>query len=168
MGPVSAEITIDSPRERVFEVIADLANRPAFCDHFAHDFRLQRLESRGVGAAARFRVDAKRFPIWMETVVIEEQAPYRLLERGRGSRSDRLPINTAWELVEGPGSTTEVTVTFWAEPANRLDAVRGKLGAGRWYGKQWKRALRRLRDKVEGEERIEPLLVAGASRIGSQ
>ncbi len=166
MGPVSAKITIDAPRERVFEVISDLAYRPAFTDHFAHEFHLQRLDSTGVGAAARFRADAKRFPIWMETVISEQEAPYRLIERGRGSRQDRMKLGTAWELVDGPGvSTTEITVTFWTEPDNHVDNALGKLGAGRWYKKQWKKSLRRLRDLIENDEPIQPLRVAGASRI---
>lgn len=166
MRPVTATITIDAPRERVFEAISDLAYRPAFCDHFAKEFHLQRLDSRGTGAAARFRAEAKRFPIWMETVVTEVDAPHRLIESGRGARADRMRTGTAWELVEGPGSTTEVTVTFWAEPENPVDAAKSKLGASRWYEKQWRKALRRLRDKLEGGEPLQPLVVAGASRAG--
>lgn len=165
MGPVSATVTIDAPRERVFAEISDLAKRPAFCDHFAEDFHLQRLESTGVGAAARFRTDAPRFGIWMETVIAEIEAPHRLLERGRGSRADRMPLNTAWELVEGPGQTTEVTVTFWGEADNPIDAAKGKLGAARWYRRQWKRALRRLQEQLEAGLPLEPLRVAGTSRI---
>lgn len=165
MGPVSASVSIDAPRERVFAVISDLANRPAFCDHFIKDFHLQRLESRGVGAAARFRTEARGFKIWMETVVEEVEPPHRLLERGRGSRADRMEIGTGWELVEGPASTTELTVTFWADPSNPADAARSKLGASGWYRRRWKRALRRLRALVENEERIEPVRVAGTSRI---
>lgn len=165
MGPVSATISIDAPRERVFDVLADLANRPAFCDHFAEDYHLQRLESRGRGAAARFRADAPRFSIWMETVIAELEPPYRIVEEGRGSRADRMPLNTAWELVEGPGATTDVTVTFWAEPDHPLDAAKSRLGAARWYRKQWKTALRRLRDKLEAGQPIEPIRIAGASRL---
>ena len=55
MGPVSAEIEIDVPRERAFEAIADLA-AALFTDHFLSDFHLTRIESTGVGAGARFRV----------------------------------------------------------------------------------------------------------------
>src|SRR6187402_3088371 len=40
MGPVSAEIEIDVPRQRAFEAIADLSLRPAFTDHFLDGFRL--------------------------------------------------------------------------------------------------------------------------------
>jgi uncharacterized protein YndB with AHSA1/START domain len=165
MRPVTATISIDAPRERVFEVLSDLALRPSFCDHFAGDFHLQRLDSRGVGAAARFRAEASRFPIWMETVITESEPPYRIVERGRGSRSDRMSIGTAWELVEGPGSTTDVSVTFWTEPDNPVDMAREWLGASRWYRRQWKRALRRLREQLESGDPIEPLRVAGASRL---
>lgn len=165
MGPVIAEISIDAPRERVFEAIADLAYRPSFCDHFIEEFHLQRLESSGIGAAARFHVDARRFPIWMETVITELDPPHRIVETGRGSRADRMPVGTAWELVEGPTATTEVTVTFWADAHSPADAAKGKLGAERWYRRQWKKALERLRDRLERGEALEPLRVAGASRI---
>jgi uncharacterized protein YndB with AHSA1/START domain len=165
MGPIRATITIDLPRERVFELIADLANRPAFCDHFQHDFRLERLESSGVGAGARFRVDAPRFETWMETVIEEVDPPYRLYEQGHCGRWDRIPTFTVWELVEGAGETSEVSVTFWTEPSDPLDVVRERLGAGRWYRRQWDRALRRLRELAEGGERPRRLAVAGGAAL---
>lgn len=163
MRPAHAKIHIDAPRERVFEVISDLANRPAFCDHFAHEFHLQRLDSTGVGAAARFRAD--EFPHWMETEIVEIDAPHRLVERGRGARADRLKLGTAWELVEGPHSSTDVSVTFWAEPGTQIDRARTGSRATRWHARQWRKALKRLRAIVENQEPIEPVQVAGASRI---
>ena len=111
-----ADITIDAPRERVYAVIADLAMRPAFCDHFQTEYRLQRIESRGIGAAARFHVGAPRFPLWMETVIAELEEPHMILERGRGARIDRMPIGIGWELVESAGTMCDVPVTFWTEP----------------------------------------------------
>lgn len=164
MGPVMAEITIDAPRERVFDLISDLAMRPAFCDHFLEEFHLQRIESRGIGAAARFHVDAPRFPIWMETVLFELDAPHLVLERGRGGRIDRMPVGTAWELVESSGSMCEVTVSFWTEPGTRTDKLKDRMASAGWYERQWRRALTRLRDLVETDADIEPLQVAGASR----
>lgn len=165
LGPVTSRISIDAPRERVYEVLSDLANRPAFCDHFAEEYHLLRLESRGVGSAARFRVEAPRFSTWMQTVIVELDPPHRIIEEGRGSRADRMKLGTAWELVEGPTATTELSVTFWAEPDTHLDRFKGKLGAARWYRRQWKRALRRLRDQLEAGETVEPIRVGGASRI---
>jgi uncharacterized protein YndB with AHSA1/START domain len=163
MDPIRAETTIDLPRERVFELIADLANRPAFCDHFQLDFRLERLQSRGVGAGARFRVEAPRFAIWMETVIDELDPPYRLYEQGRGGRWDRIPIFTVWELVAGGGERSEVAVTFWTEPTHPLDRARERLGARRWYRRQWEGALRRLRELAEAGAPLERVAVAGGA-----
>ena len=161
MGPISAETTIDAPRERVWEILVDLANRPGFCDHFQHEFRLERLESSGVGAAARFRVEAPRMKIWMESAIEEAAEPHRIFERGRGSRLDRLPIFTVWELTGGAGRTTEAKVTFWTEPSSPIDRVRERLGARRWLRRQWSRSLERLKDVAESGESVEPVGVAG-------
>lgn len=163
MGPVSAEATIDAPRGVIFDVVSDLALRPSFCDHFQEQFRLQRVESRGVGAAARLRLDAPRFPFWMETVVAQVDPPYLLVERGRGARIDRMPVGTAWELVESAGTMTDVTVSFWTEPGHPVDKVRDRLASAGWHERQWKRALGRLRELVESGAAIEPIRVAGAS-----
>jgi uncharacterized protein YndB with AHSA1/START domain len=163
MGPVSAEVTIDAPRERVFAVVSDLALRPSFCDHFQDPFRLLRIGSTGVGAAARYRLDAPRFPIWAETVIHEIEEPYMLLERGKGSRLDRMPVGTAWELVPSGGTMTDVTVSFWTEPTHPIDKMKDKAFVSGWYERQWARALKRLRELTESEDPIESLQVAGAS-----
>jgi uncharacterized protein YndB with AHSA1/START domain len=164
MGPLSAKRTIDAPRERVWGLVCDLALRPSFCDHFMREFRLQRVDSAGPGAAARFHLDAPRFSYWMETVITEADEPYMLLERGKGARIDRMPVGTAWELVPSGGTMTEVTVTFWTEPSHPLDKLKDRLSSGRWYERQFGRALNRLAEIAEGEAAVEPLRVAGASR----
>ena len=65
MGPISLTTTIDAPRERVFDLIVDLARRPAWTDHFLSDYRLERIPPVGEGAAARFRIDAPvASPTW--------------------------------------------------------------------------------------------------------
>jgi uncharacterized protein YndB with AHSA1/START domain len=163
MGPISVTMPIDAPRERVYEFLCDLANRPAFTDHFISQFRLERLDSRGVGAAARFRIDEPG--LWMETVIEEVAPPHRILERGRGGRVDRIPIVTSWELVEGPGSEIcEVTLGFWTEPTNPFDRLRERLGAERFYRRQWRRALARLKDVIESGRPVQTVGVAGGER----
>lgn len=159
-----AKITIDAPRERVYGMVADLSMRPAYCDHFLTGFRLQRIEATGVGAAARYHVDAPRFPIWIETVISQLEPPHMVLESGHGSWIDRMPVGTAWELVEGAGGMCEVTVSFWTEPKRGTDKLRDRLVSSGWYERQWKQALTRLRDLAEADAAIEPLRVAGASR----
>ncbi len=170
MGPVSAKTTIDVPREQVYELLIDLANRRSFTDHFIDELRLQRIDPVGVGAAMRFRVADRGF--WMESVIAESAPPYRLTERGRGGRLDRVPVSTIWELVEGPApSSCEVTVTFVTQPKNiadrALDSAANLRGAERWYRRQWRRALARLKGLAESGEEPARLVVAGADRIPS-
>jgi uncharacterized protein YndB with AHSA1/START domain len=165
MGPVSAEVEIDVPRERAFEAIADLAARPSFTDHFLTDFHLTRIESTGIGAGARFRVALAPRQIWMDTSIAELEAPHRLVERGRGGRANRIPSQTVWELVEGTGSLTRVRVAHWTEPSNPVDrALEALSGAATRQERAWREALRRLRDLLEAEERPKQrLTVAGGN-----
>lgn len=150
MGPVNAELAIDVPRETAFEFIGDLKNRPAFNDHFIGDYHLLRIESKGVGAGARFRLHAPPQAIWMDTTIVELEKPHRISERGSGGRWNRIPSATEWELLAGPGSLTTVRVTYWTEPGNPLDRLKEVIGgASIWYGRDWATALRRLRDLLE-------------------
>jgi uncharacterized protein YndB with AHSA1/START domain len=163
MGPISVQRPIDAPRERVFDVLCDLADRPAFMDHFVEEFRLERLDSYGVGAAARMRLPRG---LWMETVIVEASRPHRILERGGGGRWGRIQVTTGWELVEGPGGRgCEVTLTFWTESASALDRLRDKLGAELLYRRQWSMALSRLKELIESGAQPERVLVAGGDPV---
>src|SRR4029077_14384558 len=129
MGPVSAEIEIDAPRERVFATIADLARRPSFTDHFLTGFHLTRIESSGVGAGARFRVASPLRSVWMDTAIVELEEPHKVIERGCGGRGNRIPSTTVWELTEGAGSLTRVRVSRWTAASHPpLPAPRGPRG----------------------------------------
>jgi uncharacterized protein YndB with AHSA1/START domain len=152
MGPVSAEVEIDAPRERAFEAVGDLARRPSFTDHFLDGFHLTRIESSGVGAGARFRLRQPPRSVWMDTAIAELEPPHRIVERGRGGRGNRIPVTTVWELREGGGSLVRVRVSSWTEPANRLDrALESLTGAAMRTERDWREALRRLRDQLESE-----------------
>ena len=164
MGPISVSTMIDAPRERVFAFLVDLANRPAFTDHFITEFRLERFESSGVGAAARMRVRGRG--TWMETVIDDVSPPHRIRERGRGGRLDRIPMATLWELVEGPAaSTCEVKLTFGTEPEQLFDRLCERLGAERFYRRNWSTALSRLKDLIETEGPVARVVVAGGARL---
>jgi hypothetical protein len=164
MGPISAVKAIDAPREQVFGVLCDLANRPSFTDHFLRDYRLERFESAGVGAAARMRI--RRPGLWMETVIVETSHPHRIIERGKGGRLDRIPILTAWELVEGPGAaTSEVTVRFGTEPSHPLDRMRELRWGERFYRRQWSTSLSRLKELIESGRPGERVVIAGGARL---
>jgi len=165
MGPVSAEVEIDVPRERAFEAISDLSLRSAFTDHFLTDFHLTRIESTGIGAGARFRFAVWPRAVWMDTTIDEAEEPHRLVEHGRGGRLNRIPSTTVWELTEGPGSLTKVRVSYWTEPSNPVDRALELLsGASIPCERRWREALRRLRDLLEsGELAAGRVAVAGGN-----
>lgn len=168
MGPISAETEIDVPRGRAFELIGDLAARPAFTDHFLSDFHLTRIDSSGVGAGARFRVEAPLRSIWMDTAIVRLEEPFRIVEEGRGGRANRIRCHTVWELTGGAGSLTRVRLVHWTEPRNPLDrALELASAASLWQQRGWRGALRRLRELLESEAAAERIAVAGGNRYAT-
>ncbi len=169
MGPVSAEIDIDVPRERVFEELTDLARRPGFTDRFLTGFHLTRLDSTGVGAGARFRVAVPLRSIWMDTVITELVPPHRIVEHGRGGRSNRIPTRTVWDLQEEPGGLTRVRVSHWTEPSNPVDrALEVLSGNSFWVERGWRDSLRTLRERLEADAGpAAAVSVAGGSRYAT-
>jgi uncharacterized protein YndB with AHSA1/START domain len=164
MRPVSATVTIDAPRERVFGLLCDLSLRPAYTDHFLAEYRLGRLDPVGVGASARFRL--RESGTWLDTAIAEAESPHLIREQGYGGRSNRVPVFTVWELAEGPApGTCEATVSFWTEPPTIFDRARELLGSSRAFARQWQRALERLKAIVETGASPEPVEVAGLDRI---
>ena len=160
MRAVTVETSISAPREEVFDFVADLAARVAYCDHYMTDFRLTRPKSHGVGAAARFRLAAPLFSSWCEIAIAEYNRPRRIVERGRIWRLGRTPTAAVYEFMPEGRRLTRVELTVWSEPATRLDALKEGLGTRRWLRRQTKLALERLR--LVFEERPDaPLARAG-------
>ena len=169
MGPISAEIEIDASRDAAFELLADLGRRPSFTDHFLTGFRLTRIEARGEGAGARFRVKAPLRSPWEDTTIVELDEPFKIVERGAGGRSNRIPTHTVWEIEPGKAGMTLVRLTHWTTPKEPLDKLVESLSWGAHFQRKgWKRALERLRDILEqdgpGGERI---AVAGGNRYAT-
>lgn len=168
MGPISAEIEIDVSRERAFALLADLAARPSFTDHFLTGFHLTRIDSAGVGAGARFRAKGPLRSVWMDTSIVSLEEPFRVVEEGRGGRANRIPNHTVWELTEAPGGLTVVRVSHWTEPGP-VDRGLELLSAGSvWQARGWRQALRRLRDELESDQAVpERIAVAGGNRYAT-
>jgi uncharacterized protein YndB with AHSA1/START domain len=162
MGPVSAEISIDTPREAVFELLSDVSARPAFTDHFATGFHLLRLEPIGRGAGARFHLKETG---WIDSVIDEVEHPHRLVERGRGGYLNRIPNTTEWLLSETGTGGCEVRVTFWTKPEHLLDKLRDARASERRLAKDLRRALARLRELAESGSAPQRVAVAGGDRL---
>ena len=169
MGPISAEIEIDASREAAFALLSDLARRPTFTDHFLTGFRLTRIDARGEGAGARFRVEAPIRSPWEDTTIVSLDEPFKIEERGAGGRSNRIPTHTVWEIEPGRAGMILVRLTHWTAPTEHIDKLVESLSWGALFQRKgWKRALERLRDILEAEgpggERI---AVAGGNRYAT-
>ena len=157
MRPVTVSCVVDAPRERVFDYLADIANHAEFSDHFIDRCRLTRLESRGVGAAARFRLGSgPALPVvsplaaqWVEIVIEALDPPHRVLTEGTTGRIGRIPIAGEYLLTAHDHGMTRVSYRFSSEPANRVDRLREALGGRSWATRKLRRSLRRLRSILE-------------------
>lgn len=151
MDPVTATITIDAPRERVFDYLQDLANHPAFTDHYLTDWRLTREDSVGRGAGARFRIKApgNRFG-WGDVTFAEVQRPHRIVEVGRSGKGNRVRTVGVYELSEGSHHSTKVRFTLETKPVTLSDRLMESLGGRSWIKRKNAKAMRRLRAVIEG------------------
>jgi hypothetical protein len=153
--PFTVSTTIARPREQVYEYLADIANHAEFTDHYLVDWRLLRIDPYGLGAGARFRIKAplQRFA-WADVTFAEMQAPYRIVERGRGGKYNRIRMLGTYTLSPGPGGTTKVQFTYETEPSQISDKLMENFGGRSWARRKAAKAMRRLRAILEdGRER---------------
>jgi uncharacterized protein YndB with AHSA1/START domain len=150
VDPFTVSTTIAKPREEVFEYLADIANHPEFTDHYMVEWHLTREDSYGTGAGARFRVKAplSRFS-WADRTFAEVHAPFRIVERGRGGKYNRVRMLGTYTLSQGAGGTTKVEYTFETQPAQPSDRLLETFGGRAWTRRQAAKALRRLRTILE-------------------
>jgi uncharacterized protein YndB with AHSA1/START domain len=148
--PFTVSTTISKPREEVFEYLADIANHAEFTDHYLVNWHLTRVDSYGTGAGARFRMKAPlaRFS-WADMTFAEVEAPYRILERGRGGKYNRIRMLGTYTLSPGPSGSTKVEYTLETVPVMLSDKLMESLGGRAWTHRQTARAMRRLREILE-------------------
>jgi hypothetical protein len=134
----------------VFEYLADIANHAEFSDHYRTDWHLTREDSYGTGAGARFRMKApfSRFN-WADMTFAEIQPPFRIVERGRGGKYNRIRMLGTYTLSPGPAGTTRVEYTIETLPVMPSDRLMEALGGTRWMHRQTRKAMRRLRTILE-------------------
>jgi uncharacterized protein YndB with AHSA1/START domain len=150
MDPVTRSITIDRPREEVFEYLADIANHQEFSDHYLKEWRLTRVDSYGRGAGARFRIDAPldRFG-WGDMTFIEVERPWKIVAAGRAGKFNRNKTWTTWTLSPS-GSATRVELTTESEPALATDRfLEAVLRRRAWFNKGMRKSLSRLQSNLE-------------------
>jgi uncharacterized protein YndB with AHSA1/START domain len=141
---VTVDIHISAPREDVFDFVADLAGRPAYTDHYLHDYRLARVNPVGLGAAARFRLKAPMAKEYAELQIKEADRPRRIVEEIRFGRRGRNRSVAVYEFSREAPGLTRVELTTYSEPATPVDRLK-EIGAAWWIRRRTKTALERLR-----------------------
>jgi uncharacterized protein YndB with AHSA1/START domain len=144
MREVTVSTVISAPREGVFDFVCDLAGRPAYTDHYIHDYRLARVNPVGAGAAARFRIRAPLAKEYAELEIKEVDRPRRILEELRVGRRGRNRSLAVYEFMPEAGGVTRVELTTYSEPATVVDRLK-EIGAAGWLRRQTKKSLERLR-----------------------
>jgi uncharacterized protein YndB with AHSA1/START domain len=164
LDPVTTSVTIDKPREDVFDYLADLANHPEFMGFLYKDWRLTRIESYGTGAGARFRSTAMldRFG-WGDVNFLTVEYPRRIVAVGRGGKFNRIKTYYEWTLEPAGEGSTRVELMYESEPPLPSDKlIEAVAGRKRWFKRGAKMALRRLRTILEDDrKRGERATVAG-------
>ncbi len=144
MRQVTVDTHISAPREDVFDFVADLAGRPAYTDHYLHDFRLARVNPVGLGAAARFRLKAPMAKVYAELQIKEADRPRRIVEEIKYGRRGRNRSVAVYEFSREAPGLTRVELTTYSEPATPIDRLK-EIGAAWWIRRRSKTALDRLR-----------------------
>jgi uncharacterized protein YndB with AHSA1/START domain len=159
--PFTTTVTIDAPRERVFDYLADVANHAEFSDHYLEDFRLERLDSSGVGAAASYKL-ALGSSQWGEFVIASLERPYRIVLLGQTGRIGRVKTRGVYTLTPYGNDMTQLEYEASSTPATKGDELRAALGGRAWLKRQSHTALRRLA-KVLEEGRPSPRAARAAA-----
>jgi uncharacterized protein YndB with AHSA1/START domain len=172
MREVTVSTVISAPREEVYDFVCDLAARPAYTDHFMDDYRLARVKPVGVGAAARFRLNAPMSNQYAELTITEADRPRRIIEEIRVGRRGRSRSVAVYDFTRESAGVTRVELTTFSEPATRVDRFR-EIGAAGWIRRKTRKSLDRLRTIFEEPQKEPPkrVTIAGfeaekAARFG--
>jgi uncharacterized protein YndB with AHSA1/START domain len=150
VDPVVVSANIGRPRAEVFAYLADVANHAEFKDHYLADWHMTREETVGRGAGARFReqLPLSRFG-WGDYTLAEVDPPYRIVERGRSGKFNRVRAIGEWTLQDGPGGMTRVEYRYETLPAKLSDRLMEHVAGRGWWRRKLGRALRRLQAILE-------------------
>jgi uncharacterized membrane protein len=154
MREVSVSAVISAPREEVFDFVADLAARPTFTEHYMEDYRLARVQPVGVGAAARFKLDAPLANEYAELTIIKADRPRQIIEEIRVGRRGRNRSVAVYDFTRESAHVTRVELTTFSEPATAIDRFK-EIGAAGWIRRKTRKSLDRLRMVFEEPDRVE-------------
>jgi uncharacterized protein YndB with AHSA1/START domain len=154
MREVTVSAIISAPREDVFDFVSDLAARPTIAGHFMDDYRLARVQPVGLGAAARFQLDAPLRKQYAELTITRADRPRQIVEEIRYGRRGRNRSVAVYDFTRESGNVTRVELTTLSEPATLVDRLK-EIGAAGWIKRKTRKALDRLRMVFEEPDRVD-------------
>ena len=86
---------------------------------------------------------------WADMTISELQAPFRIVERGRGGKYNRIRMVGVYTLSPAAGGATKVEYTLETEPRTLSDRIMESMGTRSWLRRKSAKALRRLRSILE-------------------
>ena len=151
MDPVTTTVTIDAPREQVFEYLADIANHAEFMEPLFRDWHLTREDSYGRGAGARFRSTARMDRFGWGDLNFLEVEPYRkIVGVGRVGKYNRIQTYCEWLIEPAGGSSTRVSFMYESDPPLPTDKLVEALSRRRsWFRRGARKSLKALRVRLE-------------------
>ncbi len=150
MDPVSVSVTVSRPRAELFAYLSDVANHAEFKDHYLSDWHMTREDTAGAGSGARFReqLPLSRFG-WGDYTLVDVEPPFRIVERGRSGKFNRVRAIGEWTLHDAPGGMTRVDYRYETQPATLSDRLMEIVAGRGWWKRKLGRALRRLQSILE-------------------
>lgn len=149
MRSAQARITIDRPPEEIYEYLLDIGSRTEFAPDLFREFHLTRVEPKGVGAGARYRLHRKLRDRRAGSTITQAVSGQRILEEGSTGRGGRVGMAIEFLLEEQSGGATKVTWILETYPLNPTDRLR-EFGERRQIQRRMKRGIKRLRGILEG------------------
>src|SRR3954464_5735875 len=118
------------------------------------DYRLARVQPVGVGAAARFKLDAPLANEYAELTITKADRPRQIVEEIRYGRRGRNRSVAVYDFTRESAHVTRVELTTFSEPATVVDRLK-EIGAAGWLRRKTRKALDRLRMIFEEPDRVE-------------
>jgi hypothetical protein len=149
MRRATASVRIQRHRAVVRALLADLARRPEFLDHFLEDWTVTSAGSSGVGASARLRAKGGGSDDELELEIVED-TPQRIAETARGGRGGRRLWHLTYDLEEVSANATQVQFAIELRECSRLDRLSWPLMCTH-LERQYGQAMLRLKSLLERE-----------------
>jgi uncharacterized protein YndB with AHSA1/START domain len=150
MKPITVDVKLDRPRERVYDFLAVLGNHEAFTNHLLVDWELSG-PAAGVGAAARMRAAVPGPRDYADMRVTEVEPPRRIVEEAVGAGGSRRTRGT-YTLEDAPDGGTFVRFELETLAAPLPERVLAPLVRA-FLQRANAKAMRRLREQ---QDRIGP------------